>query len=123
MRAMSDMKKSDRTKQRLIEAATAFAPDIDFAVNFANQYIPANSPTGGGQMILPYGSDETAVVRQDLLVQVPQANATWAETAVHVYRNVDIAVAVNTAKGLLTPVVRRCHEKSIVAIARPCVWP
>ena len=52
------------------------------------------------------------------LVQVPQANAAWAETAVRVYRSVDIAVAVNTAKGLLTPIVRGCQRKSIVAISR-----
>ena len=52
------------------------------------------------------------------LVQVPLANAAWAETAVHVYRSVDIAVAVNTAKGLLTPVVRGCHQKSLVVISR-----
>jgi len=52
------------------------------------------------------------------LVQVPQANAAWGETAVHVYRSVDIAVAVNTAKGLLTPIVRACHRKSVVVISR-----
>jgi pyruvate dehydrogenase E2 component (dihydrolipoyllysine-residue acetyltransferase) len=52
------------------------------------------------------------------LVQVPQANAAWAETAVRVYRSVDVAVAVNTAKGLLTPVVRGCQQKSLVAISR-----
>jgi pyruvate dehydrogenase E2 component (dihydrolipoamide acetyltransferase) len=51
------------------------------------------------------------------LRQVPQANAAWAETAVRVYDSVDIAVAVNTPKGLITPIVRGSHEKSLGAIS------
>ena len=52
------------------------------------------------------------------LRQVPQANSTWADGVVRVYDTVDIAVAVNTPKGLLTPIVRAADRKDLGAIAR-----
>jgi pyruvate dehydrogenase E2 component (dihydrolipoamide acetyltransferase) len=52
------------------------------------------------------------------LRQVPQANSAWAENAVQLYKSVDLAVAVNTPKGLITPVVRSCQEKSLGVISR-----
>ena len=52
------------------------------------------------------------------LRKVPAANAMWADGAVRLYRNVDLAVAVNTPSGLIAPVVRNADEKSVVAINR-----
>ena len=52
------------------------------------------------------------------LRQVPQANSTWADGAVRVYDRVDIAVAVNTPKGLITPIVRAADRKDLGTIAR-----
>ena len=52
------------------------------------------------------------------LRQVPQANSTWADGVVRVYDTVDIAVAVNTPKGLITPIVRAADRKDLGAIAR-----
>lgn len=71
------------------------------------------------------GTDPKVTVT-DLLVfavsralrKVPLANSAWAETAVRVFERVDIAVAVNTPKGLITPIVRGAERKSIAAIAR-----
>ena len=52
------------------------------------------------------------------LRQVPQANSTWADGVVRVYDEVDIALAVNTPKGLITPIVRGADRKDLGAIAR-----
>ncbi len=51
------------------------------------------------------------------LRQVPQANSTWADGAVRVYDATDIAVAVNTPKGLITPIVRAADRKDLGTIA------
>jgi pyruvate dehydrogenase E2 component (dihydrolipoamide acetyltransferase) len=52
------------------------------------------------------------------LRKVPVANSAWAETVVRVFENVDIAVAVSTSRGLLTPIVRSAHRKGLAAISR-----
>jgi pyruvate dehydrogenase E2 component (dihydrolipoamide acetyltransferase) len=49
---------------------------------------------------------------------VPLANSAWTDTAVRVFEHADIAVAVNTPKGLMTPIVRGAERKSILGISR-----
>jgi pyruvate dehydrogenase E2 component (dihydrolipoamide acetyltransferase) len=49
--------------------------------------------------------------------EVPDANAAWADGTVRVYDRVDVAVAVNTPRGLVTPIVRDAANKSIDQIA------
>ena len=51
------------------------------------------------------------------LRQVPEANATWTDTAIRLLNDVDVSVAVATPNGLITPVVRRADEKSLVSIS------
>jgi pyruvate dehydrogenase E2 component (dihydrolipoamide acetyltransferase) len=51
------------------------------------------------------------------LVEVPDANVTWDEKAMRKYGHVDIAVAVSTPRGLVTPVVRNVEAKTIRQIA------
>jgi pyruvate dehydrogenase E2 component (dihydrolipoamide acetyltransferase) len=51
------------------------------------------------------------------LRRVPQANSAWTGTAVRVYESVDIAVAVNTPAGLITPIVRNADLKGLRAIS------
>ena len=51
------------------------------------------------------------------LVEVPQANVTWDEKAMRQYDHVDIAVAVATPRGLVTPVVRNVEAKTIRHLA------
>jgi pyruvate dehydrogenase E2 component (dihydrolipoamide acetyltransferase) len=46
-------------------------------------------------------------------VRVPEMNVTWAEDAVRQYAAVDIAVAVATERGLMTPVVRDVSSLSL----------
>jgi len=51
------------------------------------------------------------------LRQVPAANATWTDTAIRLYNDVDVSVAVATPNGLITPVVRRADEKGLAKIS------
>lgn len=52
------------------------------------------------------------------LCEVPEANASWTEEAIHRYSDVDISVAVATEKGLITPVVCNADQKGLVCISR-----
>jgi pyruvate dehydrogenase E2 component (dihydrolipoamide acetyltransferase) len=51
------------------------------------------------------------------LRDVPLANAIWADDVVRVYRTIDIAFAVNSVRGLITPIVRDCQDKTLAAIS------
>ncbi len=61
----------------------------------------------------------------DLLIKIcataleahPQLNATWNETEIILHDAVHIGLAVDTAEGLLVPVVRDAHRKSVRQIA------
>jgi pyruvate dehydrogenase E2 component (dihydrolipoamide acetyltransferase) len=52
------------------------------------------------------------------LVQVPACNASFTPDAILLHKRVDISVAVAIPDGLVTPVLRRADQKSVVAIAR-----
>ena len=49
--------------------------------------------------------------------RVPEMNVTWTPDAVRRYRAVDVAVAVATDRGLLTPVVRDVDSLTVTALA------
>jgi len=51
------------------------------------------------------------------LREVPRVNASWDEQAIRLHRDIDIAVAVATADGLTTPIVRKADTKSVATIA------
>lgn len=51
------------------------------------------------------------------LKAVPLANSAWMENALRVFHRVDVAVAVNTSEGLVTPVIRSADTKHIQEIA------
>ena len=48
---------------------------------------------------------------------VPQANVSWSDEGVLSYRDVDVAVAVATADGLITPIVHQADGKSLRQIS------
>ena len=52
------------------------------------------------------------------LVSVPEVNVRWTADAMQQNSAVDLSVAVSTAKGLVTPVVRNADRKSLGDIAR-----
>jgi pyruvate dehydrogenase E2 component (dihydrolipoamide acetyltransferase) len=47
----------------------------------------------------------------------PAANASWSHEGIRIHRNVNLAVAVASDHGLLTPVIRNAESKGILAIA------
>ncbi len=52
------------------------------------------------------------------LARVPECNASFTPEAILIHKRVDISVAVAVADGLVTPIVRRADQKSVVAIAQ-----
>ncbi len=52
------------------------------------------------------------------LREVPQANVGWTENAMRQYTQADIAVAVSTDSGLITPIVRSADRKSLSVISK-----
>jgi len=52
------------------------------------------------------------------LREVPAANSSWADGVVRLYDAVDIAVAVDTPGGLVTPIIRAADRKGLRAISK-----
>ncbi|HEX6150754.1 dihydrolipoamide acetyltransferase family protein [Nocardioides sp.] len=71
------------------------------------------------------GEDGVKVSVNDLVVmavaaahrRVPELNVTWTDDAVRRWHSVDVAVAVATDRGLVTPVLRDVGNRSITSIA------
>ncbi len=71
------------------------------------------------------GDEAIRISLNDLVVKavgaaherVPEMNVTWTPDAVRRYRTVDVAVAVATDRGLLTPVVRDVRATRISALS------
>lgn len=67
----------------------------------------------------------TRVSVNDLLIRaialamrkVPDANVAWDEKVMKRYKRADVAVAVATPRGLVTPIVRAADDKSVYDIA------
>jgi pyruvate dehydrogenase E2 component (dihydrolipoamide acetyltransferase) len=51
------------------------------------------------------------------LRRYPQVNASWTDDAMLEYADVDIAVAVATPTGLITPIIRKADLKGLAAIS------
>ena len=51
------------------------------------------------------------------LMKVPASNASWHDTHIRQYAAADVCVAVAIDSGLVTPVVRSAHLKSLTAIS------
>lgn len=51
-------------------------------------------------------------------LDVPEANATWGETAIRRYRTVDMSVAIAIEGGLVTPVLKSVEKQTITEVAR-----
>lgn len=51
------------------------------------------------------------------LRDVPEMNVTWAPQGLHRHRRADIAVAVATDKGLITPIVRAADTLGVAALS------
>ncbi|MDR3438280.1 pyruvate dehydrogenase complex dihydrolipoamide acetyltransferase [Telmatospirillum sp.] len=51
------------------------------------------------------------------LRKVPAANASFTETAIRMYTDVDVSVAVATPNGLITPIIKHADHKGLAAIS------
>jgi pyruvate dehydrogenase E2 component (dihydrolipoamide acetyltransferase) len=51
------------------------------------------------------------------LRDVPDVNVAWTDTAMHRHAHVDVAVAVATDSGLMTPIVRAADRKTLTTIS------
>ena len=89
--------------------------ELDALLAIRKQY-NAESPEGASAYKL---SVNDFVVKACALAlrDVPAANVSWTEEAIHQYHDVDISVAVATPRGLITPVVRGADRKSMIAIS------
>ena len=70
----------------------------------------------GEQTRIPFDAILVKIV-SIALRQHPRLNALLAGDEIQVMRDVDIAVAVDTERGLLTPVVRKADTKGILQVA------
>ena len=51
------------------------------------------------------------------LRRIPTVNASWTETDIVLYDDVDISVAVSIPEGLITPIIRHADRKGLAAIS------
>ncbi|WP_186307291.1 2-oxo acid dehydrogenase subunit E2, partial [Mesorhizobium amorphae] len=51
------------------------------------------------------------------LVAVPDANASWTDSAMVKHRHADVGVAVSIPGGLITPIVRKADQKTLSVIS------
>lgn len=74
------------------------------------------SPEGDGAYKL---SVNDFVIKASALAlrDVPAANASWTDEAIHQYNDVDISVAVATPGGLITPIVRNADSKGLATLS------
>jgi pyruvate dehydrogenase E2 component (dihydrolipoamide acetyltransferase) len=51
------------------------------------------------------------------LMAVPDANASWTESAMVKHKHADVGVAVSIPGGLITPIIRKAEQKTLSAIS------
>ncbi|GGX54719.1 pyruvate dehydrogenase complex dihydrolipoamide acetyltransferase [Saccharospirillum salsuginis] len=76
----------------------------------------AESPEGEGGYKLSV-NDFIIKAAALALRDVPEVNASWTDTAILKYRDVDISVAVATEDGLITPIVRKADTKGLATLS------
>ena len=106
------------TARRTAEAKRS-APHFYLEIECAADGLPA--PRGaagpGGESGAPTVNDVVVRAAALALRQVPLANSAWTGDAVRVYGRVDLAVAVATPAGLVTPVIRGADARTLAEIS------
>ena len=106
------------TARRTAEAKRS-APHFYLEIECAADGLPAPRGVAGP------GGESGALTVNDVVVraaalalrQVPLANSAWTGDAVRVYGRVDLAVAVATPAGLVTPVIRGADARTLAEIS------
>ncbi len=62
-------------------------------------------------------NDFVILATSKALKEVPEANASWDDSAIRYYNNVDISVAVAIEGGLITPIIKNADQKNIVELS------
>ena len=128
----SDVSHTDRpltamrrvTARRTAEAKRS-APHFYLEIECAVDRLRSRRAAAGGAGDAGAGTAAAEPTVNDVVVRaaalalkaVPLANSAWTGDAVRVYDRVDLAVAVSTPAGLVTPVVRGADTKSLAEIA------
>ena len=123
---ISDLPHADRpltamrrvTAQRMVEAKRS-APHFYLEIECAVDRLLALREAAGraGESSVPTVNDVVVRAAALALRKVPLANSAWTGDAVRVYDSVDLAVAVTTPGGLVTPVIRAADTKALAEIA------
>ena len=129
----SDLPHTDRpltamrrvTAQRMAAAkrsAPHFYLEVECAVDrllaMRGEAAAAGDAAGpAGEAGVPTVNDVVVRAAALALREVPLANSAWTGEAVRVYDRVDLAVAVSTPAGLVTPVVREADTRTLAEIA------
>ena len=106
------------TAQRMAESkrsAPHFYLEVECGVDALLALRDTASPADGAGA--PTVNDVVVRAAALALREVPLANSAWTGDAVRVYDRVDLAVAVTTPGGLMTPVVRAADAKPLAEIA------
>ena len=89
--------------------------ELDSLLELRKQ-VNAKSPEGAGAYKVSV-NDFIIKATGLALKRHPDCNASWADTAIHRFKNVDVAVAVAIDGGLITPIVRNADQKGLATIA------
>jgi pyruvate dehydrogenase E2 component (dihydrolipoamide acetyltransferase) len=129
VRPLSQMRKA--IARRLTESKTTvphfyLSMDIDAAalgklrdeINAELRSDAAAKENGGAAPLKVSFNDLVIKACAVALVNVPECNASYSPDAIILHKRVDISVAVAVPDGLVTPVLRRADQKSLLAIAR-----
>ena len=113
------------TAQRMAEAKRSvphFYLEVECAVDRllalrAEAAAAGDAASPAGDAGVPTVNDVVVRAAALALREVPLANSAWTGDAVRVFDRIDLAVAVTTPAGLVTPVVREADTKPLAQIA------
>jgi pyruvate dehydrogenase E2 component (dihydrolipoamide acetyltransferase) len=88
--------------------------DMTEAVRFRDEHRP-NWESKGVRVSL---NDILIKVVSQVLMEVPEINSSLKGDEIEVYGNVNMGIAVATDRGLIVPVLRNTHKKSLLEIAQ-----
>jgi len=104
--------------QRMIAAVQQSAPVTLTTRTDASRLVAVREQfKAGGAKIVPSFSDILVKLVASLLRECPELNACWYDDAVYVYDEINVAIAIDTDRGLVAPVLRQADTLSLEEIA------
>lgn len=107
--------------QRMAESAHTTAPVTLTTEADATEFVALRdrlkATLGSRNLPVPSYNDLLIKLVAVALQNHPNLNATWQENEILLHQSVHVGLAVDTAEGLLVPVVRDAHAKSVRQIA------